>query len=592
MTPQPMSNEKNPLYVDQLGKYFLIAELARGGMGIVYLAVARGPGGFSKLCVIKELKSEDPPTQAQVRAFLDEARLAARLNHGNIVQTNEVASDGDRHYMVMEHLDGQPLARLNKRFRRDEMTPPLDLAYIVVEALVGLHAAHELEGIDGKPLNLVHRDVSPQNIFITYDGQVKVMDFGIAKTSESTHKTKTGVLKGKVAFMAPEQVRTLPTDRRADIFAMGLVLFEAIAGKRIWALKNDVEVIASLVAGGAPDPADVEPSFPEPLAAIVRKATGPLQTRYATALEMQEDLERTLAMMNVPPYNPRDFGKRLSAMFETDRKRIKTIVDAQLQRLTSTRNPTLMIPMLQFSQRPPSDLTPSQIREQADSSIGLDDALRRSSSIPSLSMQSLSQSIAPTGTGSHSGQTKSGAEANRTPMIMAGAALLIALGGAGALWLRGTNTPQASVNQTVSVVTEPAGARVLVDGKLVGETPLREALPVGTHVIVLQRAGYENEELTISLVPSDELKSVRLSLRKNDNAPALQGLPLVTESSTVVPAAPLSGTPRPLAFHPPITPATKAGTATATSPASAVESAPLPQRPTVLPTEPKIKPLE
>jgi serine/threonine-protein kinase len=168
--------------VSDLGRYRLIAELARGGMGLVYLALVRGPGGFNKLFVVKELKGHLADDPSLVRMFLEEARLSAKLNHPNVVQTIEIGSEGERHYMAMEHLDGQSLNRLIVRTRKTERPLPLPyFLYVLAHTLEGLEYVHSLADFDGSLLNLVHRDVSPHNVFVTYVGQVKLVDFWIAK---------------------------------------------------------------------------------------------------------------------------------------------------------------------------------------------------------------------------------------------------------------------------------------------------------------------------------------------------------------------------------------------------------------------------
>src|SRR4051794_26091703 len=186
------------------GKYRLIAELGHGGMADVFLAVARGPIGFNKLLVVKRLKANLVDEPEYVAMLGDEARLAARLNHPNVVQTNEVGQEGDQYFIAMEYLDGQPLHRVLTRSEKKERMPLAMHLRIVCDVLSGLHYAHELADFDGSPLNVVHRDVTPQNIFVTYDGQVKLVDFGIAKASGRDGETKTGIVKGKVTYMGPE----------------------------------------------------------------------------------------------------------------------------------------------------------------------------------------------------------------------------------------------------------------------------------------------------------------------------------------------------------------------------------------------------
>jgi serine/threonine-protein kinase len=205
-------------------KYKYLFRIGQGGMADVYLAALQGPVGISKLVVIKQLLEKMSGKRVFRQMFLDEARLATRFNHPNVVQTYEVFERGSDLLLAMEYLEGQPLNRvLREMSRRDAKVSSALLARIASDALAGLHHAHELTDFDGGKLGVIHRDVSPQNIFVTYDGQVKVVDFGIAKTTESTSKTQTGVLKGKAAYMAPEQLNGDPIDRRVDVFTAGTI---------------------------------------------------------------------------------------------------------------------------------------------------------------------------------------------------------------------------------------------------------------------------------------------------------------------------------------------------------------------------------
>src|SRR5579859_6512235 len=203
------------------GRYRLLAELGEVGMGNVYLAVARGPGGFNKLCVLKVLRPLLAQERASVKSFLSEGRLAVRLSHPNVVQTFEVAENAGRQAIVMEYLEGRSLAQIAERAQGERAMPIAMQLHVLGCVLAGLHYAHELSDFDGKPLGIVHRDVSPQNVFVTFDGQVKLLDFGIAKARHagSVH-TSTGIVKGKIRYMAPEQMSGETVDRRADLFAV------------------------------------------------------------------------------------------------------------------------------------------------------------------------------------------------------------------------------------------------------------------------------------------------------------------------------------------------------------------------------------
>ena len=319
--------------VSTIGKYQLIANLGHGGMADVYLAIVHGLVGFNKLTVIKRLRpslAEEPEFLAM---FLDEARLAARLNHPNVVQTNEVAEVDGIYYIAMEYLDGQPLNRILHRVNKGPEAPPRNLLLrVVADALAGLQHAHELADYDGSPLCVVHRDASPHNIFVTYDGQTKVVDFGIAKAATRSAETRGGVLKGKIAYMAPEQARSDEVDRRADVFAMGLVLWEVLTGVRL-RRGSDLELLDKIGSGDVPPLSSAWADCPAALAAIVARATALSKLdRYATANEMRQDILSYLDSQSERA-TQEEVGKLVSTLFDGKRAEMKAIIERQLSGL-------------------------------------------------------------------------------------------------------------------------------------------------------------------------------------------------------------------------------------------------------------------
>jgi len=292
-------------------RYRPITTLGQGGMADVLLAVGRGPSGFNKLVVLKTMKKEHLADDELRQMFLAEARLSARLNNANVVHVHEVL-DAALPCIVMEYLEGQTLSAILRQ-ARERFTLPMQLK-VLSEVLAGLHYSHELKDFDGTPLNLVHRDVSPQNIFITYDGVVKVLDFGIAKASNSGTQTRTGVVKGKLAYMACEQLLSGDIDRRADVYSIGCILWHAAAGQKLWADMPDGDVMRALIEGKPPRPSEVRPVDPR-LEEIVMKAlaTSP-DDRYSTALEMRRALDQYLAQLG-PTTTMRDVGELVSDVF-------------------------------------------------------------------------------------------------------------------------------------------------------------------------------------------------------------------------------------------------------------------------------------
>jgi serine/threonine-protein kinase len=328
--------------------YRLIAEIGAGGMAEVYLAVREGPGGFAKLTCLKVLRSEYACDPEMLAMFMAEARLAARINHPHVVQTFEVGESDGFHFIAMEYLEGQPYARLRPPTRMDAF--PLDLRVkIIAEALEGLHAAHEMRGLDGVPLELVHRDMSPNNIFVTYDGVVKILDFGIAKAGAASQVTRSGVLRGTVGYMAPEQARGEALDRRADLYAVGVILWETLVGRRVWQGMNDIAIFNKLLHEKIPAPRSESPDVPEELDRICRRLLAPRDERYATALELQADLEKYLDSVGAK-ITERDIGKAVAETFTNVRESTRAIIEEQLNAppasstLATTSMPSLPVP--------------------------------------------------------------------------------------------------------------------------------------------------------------------------------------------------------------------------------------------------------
>ena len=213
-------DERDFTFAEDLGKYRLLGALGSGGMADVFLAVADGPEGFRKLCVVKLLKETMAEDDEYRAMFLDEARLAARLNHPHIVQTFEVGETHGRLMIVMEYIEGQPATRVRRRLTAEQFSLTATVS-ILCDVLDALEYAHGLTNFDGSKLGIVHRDVSPHNIIIGYDGRAKLVDFGIAKSAAAMQQTQAGVLKGKAAYMAPEQAMMRAIDGRADVFSVG-----------------------------------------------------------------------------------------------------------------------------------------------------------------------------------------------------------------------------------------------------------------------------------------------------------------------------------------------------------------------------------
>ncbi len=293
----PESSDEAP----HLGRYELLGEIASGGMATVYLARTVGHGGFTRRMAIKRLHPHLETDEDFVRMFLDEARLAARIRHPNVVATLDV-EDHDGLYIVMEYIEGVTLLQLSRAAQRMGDRIPIPVASrIALDTLAGLHAAHELRDEDDQFLNLVHRDVSPQNVLLGTDGAARLTDFGIAKAASRLSMTRDGQLKGKISYMAPEQTRRGEVDRRADVFAMGIVVWELLAGRRLFSGETDVEVLNQLLFEPIPRLKDHAPTLPSMLEQTVMRALDrDPNARYATAMQFADAIERATRMLGGP----------------------------------------------------------------------------------------------------------------------------------------------------------------------------------------------------------------------------------------------------------------------------------------------------
>ncbi len=287
----------------QLGKYQLIRKLAAGGMAEVFLAKAAGPMGFEKTLVLKRILPHLASEPSFVEMFLSEAKLVAQLNHPNIVQIFDFGeADGD-YFLAMEYIDGPNVRELIKRTRLIELPLPMALcARIIASACEGLAFAHEFrDPTTGEFLGIIHRDISPDNILLSSQGAVKVVDFGIAKVSGQSQHTQPGIVKGKISYMAPEQLRARPLDRRADVYALGIVLYELLTGRRPFDKTTDVGMMQSIINGQRVPAAMLRPELPASLLQILDRAIAKeREDRYPDCRAFQADLERFILSTGEP----------------------------------------------------------------------------------------------------------------------------------------------------------------------------------------------------------------------------------------------------------------------------------------------------
>ncbi|MCC7344799.1 MAG: serine/threonine protein kinase [Deltaproteobacteria bacterium] len=295
----------------QFGRYLLVDKIASGGMAEIFRAKLVGVEGFEKNVVIKRIHPFWSERRDFITMLVDEAKLLVHLNHPNIVQVYELGREGETYFIAMEFVEGVDLRQLQNRLKAlGRRMPPEIAAAVVLESLQGLHYAHERSLKERGRLGIVHRDVSPQNILLSFEGEVKVTDFGIAKAMTQTHETQTGVLKGKYAYMSPEQAVGAPLDARSDLFACGIVLYELLFERRLFAGKNDLETLENVRRAQVPWPEDDEGVFPGLREVLDKALQARPQDRFATAEDFAEALEACL------PKDKRIGRRRLSAFLE------------------------------------------------------------------------------------------------------------------------------------------------------------------------------------------------------------------------------------------------------------------------------------
>jgi serine/threonine protein kinase len=310
----------------QYGKYLLLDRLAVGGMAEIFLARQMGLEGFEKTVVLKRIRPHLGDKKSFVRMFLNEAKLAAQLNHPNVIQIHDLGKVGESYFIAMEYLFGRDMRRVIPK--AEFLGIPFPVVYackIASQVSEGLYYAHQKADIHGQPLGIVHRDVTPENSF---DGGVKVLDFGIAKAANQVEMTRAGEIKGKLSYMSPEQCMGRPLDHRSDIFSLGVVLYEWVTGFKLFTGESDVAVLKSITDGKIYRPSYFKQDVPEAVEAILMRALekDPAQ-RYQSAWEMQYDLDKFLANNEFTPSN-QHLATFITQLFADE-------IDAERQRLAS-----------------------------------------------------------------------------------------------------------------------------------------------------------------------------------------------------------------------------------------------------------------
>jgi serine/threonine protein kinase len=329
--PVSAFQEASPdLGLEEFGNYYLLEKVAVGGMAELFKARQRGVHNFEKIVAIKRILPHLSDNDEFVRMFIDEAKLAAQLTHPNIVQIFDLGKAGGFYYIAMEFVDGRDLRSLLRKVREYKLPlPEAVAAAVTMKVANALDYAHRERGINDRELKLVHRDISPQNILISYDGAVKLVDFGIAKAATKSTQTMAGALKGKLLYMSPEQALGQHLDGRSDIYSLGLVLFELLTGERCFQADNELGVLEKVRLGKVQDVRQVNPSVSLEMASILDKVLQKnVEQRYASARLLERDLKALLVKRGNEP-TEHDVAEYVNTLLKGTREDLETLLAAE-----------------------------------------------------------------------------------------------------------------------------------------------------------------------------------------------------------------------------------------------------------------------
>ena len=467
----------------RLGRYELIRRFASGGMAELYVARAAGISGFEKIVALKRILPQYARNEDFVEMFLDEARLTATIQHNNVAQVYDIGQCDDGLFFTMEYVHGADLRAVLHVLSKREARMPLAHALTVgIGAAAGLHAAHERTSSDGRPLGIVHRDITPSNVLVSFDGCVKLIDFGIAKAERRTTETRAGTLKGKIAYMSPEQCAGEKLDRRSDVFSLGIVLFEATTGTRLFAAENEYAALRQIVDRDAPRPSSRCPDYPPALEEIVVRALRrDRDERYPTALALEVDLEE-FARASGLAISTAKLGAWMREVLPE--RAAELLVDDRMARLALPLPP----PIARGSGRNPAIPVERASNDNSEPIANLADELE-----PSISIQPAS-TVGPSPAGPElSAVSRQLAELHRQRRVhftvaLSLAAVVCAFVAATALLMRGSNAPVAPRAATQPAVVQPIATQPVA------------AQPVAAHPVAATESETETEHRAPSTV--------------------------------------------------------------------------------------------
>lgn len=497
-----MSVEEKQKKLTPVGQYYLMEKIAQGGMAEIFKGLSYDLHGLKKTVCIKKILSHLSASKEFIDSLIDEAKLAVKLVHGNIAQTFDLGKVGDDYFMVMEYVEGKSLSQINKKcITKGELIPIPFLVYFISEVANGLNYMHRRTDENGNPLHIIHRDISPQNVMVSYSGTVKIIDFGIAKVSFQAGSTDSGVLKGKFAYMSPEQAHGDAIDQRSDIFSLGIILHEMLTGRRLFKADDSRQTIRNVRRAKVEAPSAVRHDIPEELDRISMKALAKdRRRRYHFSSDFSDDLVKFLHA-NYPDFKPSDAAAFVRELMSDELAKPASMeTDAKTPHLIIDRSNSALANDSQFeatgAARAPLNLSEymlEETREPCDHEI----------EAPEFSLEACNSSSASEFEEKTAPQwIKKGLGVFRKILAVAAIAAFIILAIVAARKFRPkSGKPAASFAQAI-VTAIPGDASVYLNGNFVGQgspVTIKDITPDEEHEIEIKKEGFSSNVRRVKL---------------------------------------------------------------------------------------------
>jgi serine/threonine protein kinase len=509
-------------------QYYLMEKISQGGMAEIFKGLSYDVDGIKKTVCIKKILPHIAASKEFIDSLIDEAKTAVKLVHGNIAQTYDLGKVGEDYFMVMEYVDGKSLSQIHKRCEaRGELIPIQFLTYFISEVLSGLDYIHRRTDESGSPLGIVHRDMSPQNIMVSFSGTVKIIDFGIAKSGFRVGATDAGILKGKFAYMSPEQAYGDLIDNRSDIFSVGIMFHEMLSGRRLFKGQDSRETIRNVRRAKVEPPSSARPDVPDELDRIVTKALSKdRRRRYALASEMQSDLVKFLHT-TYPDFKPSDAAQFMQDLFKAEMQSSKRMeADARTPYLIIDKTNSALVDDAQFeitgAMKAPVDLSEFMVEgdvgERDDEEF---ESERRGHGEPEEKTQRKPPMF---------GLGRMDKKKMRLIQLVSISILIASLAAIGVIKvIKKPTAPVAGGGLAeLMVITNPSDAEVLLDGTVQGKgspISIRNISAGADHTLLVRKDGFLDHQRTLAFKPGE---FTSLSIALTPAAPTAASLELVT----------------------------------------------------------------